>query len=258
MNVLKFLFVRHAESVGNVQRRMQGWGEFDLSEQGRSQAQTLAQTLEQESWYPSHCYASPLLRAVQTAQILARVGSALDRAAHSGIAQSAIPGASVSPSPLPITLMDDLAEHQNGVLQGLTWVEAKARYPALTAQLETSIDWIPIPNAETLEQGRSRAQRCIATLLNQHQNGDRLLIVTHGWILQHLIASLLGCDRTWQFPTDNTARFELWIDRDRWDDSPPAQWNSSLWQIRRFNDTQHLQNHPKSLQSIQNSRQVTL
>ncbi len=251
MNVLKFLFVRHAESVGNVQRRMQGWGEFDLSEQGRSQAQTLAQTLEQESWYPSHCYASPLQRAVQTAQILVQRGCTPVETANSRIVKPTTLGESLSP--LPIVLMDDLAEHQNGVLQGLTWAEAKARYPALTTQLETSLDWIPIPDGETLEQGRSRAQRCITTLLDQHHNGDRLLIVTHSWILQHLIASLLGCDRTWQFPTDNTARFELWIDRDRWDNSPPAQWNSSLWQIRRFNDTQHLQDRPELSRLIQNS-----
>ena len=43
--VMKLLFIRHAQSVGNQEKRMQGHGEFELSEGGRQQAEKLARRL---------------------------------------------------------------------------------------------------------------------------------------------------------------------------------------------------------------------
>ena len=38
-----------------------------------------------------------------------------------------------------------------------------------------------------------------------------------------------------------TAVFEFWLDRDRWcERNDDDRWNSELWQIKRFNDSQHL------------------
>jgi 2,3-bisphosphoglycerate-dependent phosphoglycerate mutase len=137
----------------------------------------------------------------------------------------------------------DLAEFQAGVLTGLTWAEAEAQYPQLCAALMATPDWVPIPEAETPAQGRDRAQHFIQQLLSHHQ-GDDIWVISHHWILQHLIASLLGCDRTWQIPIPNTGLFEFEIDRDRWQqsdlESDLAPWTSDLWQIKRFGDRPHL------------------
>lgn len=225
MKPLKLLFIRHAESIGNQQGRMLGHTDDDLSEPGRMQAAQLAQQLWNESWQPSHFYSSPLRRAADTAAIL----------------HDRFPDA-------PIRYSDDLREFQNGILQGLTWTEAQDRYPALCQALETSLDWIPIPGAESLQAGRDRADRFIAHLLHQHANGDRVCIITHSWILQQLVAGLLGSERVWGFAVSHTARFEFWIDRSRWQRSDPPdasqsdqkRLNTELWQIRRFNDDRHL------------------
>ena len=139
-----------------------------------------------------------------------------------------------------VTVTADLAEFQAGVLTGLTWAEAEARYPKLCAALMATPDCVPIPEAETPSQGRDRAQHFIQKLLNQHQQDDAIWVISHQWILQHLVASLLGCDRTWQISIPNTALFEFEIDRDRWDQLDMARWTSDLWQIKRFGDSPHL------------------
>jgi len=244
---MKLLFIRHAQSVGNIERRMQGHGEFELSANGKIQAGKLAQRLLEESWWPSAVYSSPLKRAVQTTEILvnhfvtaplpAAVSDLIDSEDTSPVSVSS---GSQKPPTLQVLYADELAEFQNGIFQGLTWMEAKARYPEFCRTLETSPDWIQIPQAESLQAARDRAHHFIQKLLTQHQDSDQIWIVTHSWILQHLIAELMGCDRSWRLHARNTALFEFWLDRSRWHLQDQNRFNTDLWQVRRFNDCRHL------------------
>jgi len=224
---------------------MQGHGDFELSELGRQQAEKLAQRLLSEAWMPSAVYSSPLKRAAQTTQILVdSFQTAPLPAAVSDLIDATVTAPAdeleAGQRSLSIQFADELKEFQNGIFQGLTWAEAVQQYPALCQQLEASPDWIHIPQAETLEDARSRSRQFIQTLLHRHHNGDHVWIITHSWIMQHLIAELTGCDRSWRLRASNTALFEFWIDRDRWDRTDQNRFNTDLWQVRRFNDCQHL------------------
>lgn len=241
---LKLLFIRHAQSTGNVSRRMQGHGEFELTETGKQQAEKLARRLITEGWLPTHVYSSPLQRTVQTTQILMEQ---LEIAPLPANVADLMDGSDSPPFELPevaqaipVNYVNELLEHQNGIFRGLTWTEAKARHPDLCHQLEASPDWIPIPHAETLQEARHRAQAFISSILQNHRNGDRLWIITHSWILQHLIAALLGSDRSWRIQAVNTALFEFWVDQSRWELTDQNRFNTDLWQIRRINDHRHL------------------
>ncbi|MBF2048438.1 MAG: histidine phosphatase family protein [Leptolyngbya sp. IPPAS B-1204] len=247
MKPLKLLFIRHAQSVGNQQGRMQGNGEFDLSEEGRHQAEKLGQRLLAEAWQPAFVYSSPLKRAVQTAEILLAQFSAHPLPAMvsdlvDGEINTPIDVLAPYPTdpPVPIQYADELREFQNGIFEGLTWAEAQQRYPELCTQLENSADWIPIPGAESLIEARGRAKQFIQRLLDSHTDGDYIWIISHSWILQHLIAELLGCERSWRIHVRNTALFEFWIDHSRWQRTDQNRFNTDLWQIRRFNDYHHL------------------
>ncbi|NJN89714.1 MAG: histidine phosphatase family protein [Leptolyngbyaceae cyanobacterium SL_5_14] len=70
MKLIKLLFIRHAQSVGNRQKRMQGHRDFGLSTEGIEQAKKLAQRLVLEHKRPNYIYSSPLKRAAQTTEIL--------------------------------------------------------------------------------------------------------------------------------------------------------------------------------------------
>jgi 2,3-bisphosphoglycerate-dependent phosphoglycerate mutase len=213
---LKLIIIRHGQSTGNVDRRMQGQGDYPLTDLGRTQAQKLAQHLQAQA--PTAIYSSPLQRTIDTAEILRQA----------------------LPTPPAIQPTPELAEYQNGVFQGLTWAEAQAQYPQLCDQLEASLDWIPVPGAETLRQARDRVERLADYLLLKHRNGDRVWLVSHGWIMQQFIAALLGSARSWRISIKNTAYFEFWIDQSRWYRQDENRLNTELWQIIRFNDTHHL------------------
>jgi len=254
MTPLKLMFVRHAQSVGNVEKRMQGNADFPLTEEGRRQAAKLAQRLRGEGWQPTHLYSSPIKRAVQTTEILLShfladflPTSLRDETGVNDLnpLEPDVTAAALQVpenlSPIPVIYADELVEHKNGEFEGLTWAEAQAKFPELCLRLETSPDWIPIPGAETLVDARDRTQTFIHDLIERHQNGDHVLIVSHSWILQHLMATLLGCDRSWRIASRNTGIFEFWIERSRWfRPDPETRFNTDLWQVRRINDYHHL------------------
>ena len=246
MSWLKIIIIRHAISQGNQEGRMMGHKEDHLTTKGIAQAKKLAWQLFDNRHAPTAVYSSPLMRASQTAKLLlasffcgtSNSPSTLDnKALESPKALDTY----LKTLSLQIQYRDDLKEFQNGVFQGLTWLEAQHHYPQLCHQLEASMDWIQIPEAESLQNGRLRAHRFIQHVLKHHANGDLVWIISHEWLMQHLIAELLGCDRTWGLSIPNTSVFEFWLDRQRWLTLGDNRWNSELWAIRQFNNTKHLQ-----------------
>ncbi|MEO0458721.1 MAG: histidine phosphatase family protein [Cyanobacteria bacterium P01_A01_bin.114] len=223
MRYLKLCLIRHAQSLGNAEARMEGQSSTALSPLGQQQAQQLAQYLAQHGAPPTHCYSSPLLRARQTAEAL------------------------IAPYPgLSVSRLDSLQELHQGIFQGLTWAEATAQYPELCRRLTSTLTYCPVPQAETLTAARQRAQHC-AAYLTQHPPGNVVWVVSHGGFLQHLIAAILGCDRTWQISLSYTALFEFWLVQ-----APPQtavegavegqtnRFNPECWQVKQFNNTEHL------------------
>ncbi|TVP71241.1 MAG: histidine phosphatase family protein [Leptolyngbya sp. LCM1.Bin17] len=228
---LKLLLIRHGQSQGNVDGRLEGWHSTPLTTLGQQQALALGQRLAKTDWDPTHIYCSPLLRATAT------LASML--AGFTGQSQ-AMPVPLPNRIPLrqgfvPIQLREDLKELNQGIFNGLTWAEAQTIAPDLCHHLETNLDWHPIPQAETPAQGYRRAQHFVDHLLGQHRNGDRVWVISHHGLLQQILACLMGCDRPWGLAIGHTALFEFWLDRDRWHDPGPNRFNTALWQIKRWN-----------------------
>jgi 2,3-bisphosphoglycerate-dependent phosphoglycerate mutase len=216
MASLKIVIIRHAQSEGNHAGRMMGQLDDGLTAEGRNQARCLADHLGQTSDSPTAIYSSPLTRAAETADILA------------------------APFNLEVHHWDALQELHAGVFEGLTWREAQEQHPHLCQSLETSTRWIPIPNAESPYDAYQRAIGVWNDLFAEHRNGDYVWLISHAGVMQHLISVVLGGDRTWGLHIPNTSLFEFWLDHERWFTHGCDRWNTELWRIRRFNDTQHL------------------
>lgn len=279
--MLNLIFFRHAESTGNAISRMSGLADDPLTDRGRDQARRLGNRLLAEGAWPTRIYTSPLQRARQTLAIVTDrfLASPADPVLSAPSAPNPGKPSRDQTSPdqtsrdrdprqpsLPTPIVDpDLQEFDNGILRGLTWPEAQARHSDLCRALESTRSWLPIPGAETLVEGRSRADRFIQRLAIKAKPDDRVWVISHAWFLEQAISSLLGCDKTWQITPKNTGIFEFSLDLDFWrqidqkteeisrlstkntfdsqekeSQEDQNRFNQVLWQVRRFNDIKHL------------------
>ncbi len=69
----EFTFLRHGESVGNAEDRLQGHADYPLTEAGRAQARLLAERWLGEQVTFDLVLTSPLARAKETAQVITEV-----------------------------------------------------------------------------------------------------------------------------------------------------------------------------------------
>lgn len=69
---MSLLFVRHGESLWNVENKICGHTDIPLTEKGYQQAEEAAQLVLKEEKLPDIILASPLLRAHETARIISK------------------------------------------------------------------------------------------------------------------------------------------------------------------------------------------
>jgi broad specificity phosphatase PhoE len=113
------------------------------------------------------CWSSPLLRAAQTAAIVA--------APHA-----------LTPQPLEALIECDL-----GAWEGRTWEEIRQSDPAEYARFQADPAGCPHPGGESLEQVHRRAATALEGLLDAYPGGT-LLVVSHHVVLRVYLAGLLG------------------------------------------------------------------
>lgn len=139
----KLYFIRHGESVGNLQELFTGQWDVPLTDLGRRQAKTAAKSIE--SVGVDCIVSSPLLRARQTAEIIA--------------AQINYPAERIKYSDL-------FMERNYGDLQQKPYSEAEG------------VDFETVPNIEPLALLLERAKQA-AEYVNQIK-ADNVLVVGHG------------------------------------------------------------------------------
>jgi alpha-ribazole phosphatase len=182
--MLRLLLARHGETAWNAERRFQGHADVALSETGRAQASSLAETLRGRSI--DTVYASDLCRAVETAEI------------------------AVGTLGLKIQLEPAWRELSFGRWEGMTYDEIERDYPLqLQAWLADRRQVAP-PGGESLAQLNVRVQTVLQFLKRSHLD-QTVLIVAHGGPVQVLLATALGlpCESFWQFRIDPGSLSEL-------------------------------------------------
>jgi ribonuclease H / adenosylcobalamin/alpha-ribazole phosphatase len=154
--------------VGNAERRLQGQGDFPLSEQGREQARRLAGRLATEERLVA-LYASPLLRTRETADAVS---------------------AAVS---LPVQTLDDVREYDFGEVSGLTWTEIADRYPDLISAVRARTPAYPVyPGEEGRDSFRNRVCSAVWSLCAQYQEDAAVAIITHAGPIVVTCLEVLG------------------------------------------------------------------
>jgi broad specificity phosphatase PhoE len=166
---VEILLVRHGESVGNAEDRMQGTSDYPLSERGRGQARALGKWLLAQGLGCHRLYASPLARARETAEIV-----------------SALCGGE------PPTIEPSLAELNAGELEGLTFDEIGRRFPSYIARGVGDLGDFSEYGGESYGAVQGRAQALFDQLDARHRvAGERIALVGHGGFNFQLLKLLI-------------------------------------------------------------------
>lgn len=208
MPVTRLYLIRHGQSAGNAEGRFGGHSATPLSTLGREQARLTAEALAKEAI--NAIYSSDLLRAVQTAEPLAK---ALD---------------------LEIATSPAFRERNVGVLEGLTFDESRAEFPRdYYALVNRNIHHI-ITEGESYRHLLNRITGELRTILRKHR-GERIAIFTHTGALCFMTLHLLGAINrsTKQTPWIVTSNCGI----NRFDIRGPRNIR-----VLALNDTRHLAN----------------
>ncbi len=159
----EFLIIRHGQSQADLEDRYEGRADFPLTDLGCAQARQMARWVA-EHYPPDVIYASPLIRAAETAQILA------------------------AQMHLSVQFEEDLMEWNNGVLAGLLRAEADQKYPPPATPRKPHEC---VEGGETDIAFRARAEMVWSRLLHQTPENHRVAIVAHGGIINQLFLCFL-------------------------------------------------------------------
>lgn len=239
VGIWDFYLVRHGESEGNKQGIIQGRMEFPLTSRGMQQSLALGQWIDT----PDVILSSPLSRAINTAQILAKEkGLALKK----------------------VKILEDLTEVDTGPFTGKTPDDLKHTMPDLWKAFRLH-SWQAVQGAETQAMLKQRAQACwlqmcqTAMDVSQRQskgsifkkildtftkkthhtpdpsNHVRILAVTHSGLIQWLFRTSFQVPLAMGLPSikaSNCGVFLLRIKREQ--DSQGELGFSSEWRMVNY------------------------
>lgn len=164
---MRLLLIRHAESKGNFELRLQGRREFPLTARGIQQAEALASRLAPEPL--TTIYSSPIGRALQTAEIIA---------AKAG---------------LNITIEPGIQEYDFGeTVSGLTWDEIRQRNPEIIETFRKDDSEFPhYPGEEGRAAFQERVRSTYREITTRHNGDSSVAVVTHAGPITVLVLDAL-------------------------------------------------------------------
>ena len=202
----RVLLVRHGESQGNAERRFGGHTPTPLSELGHAQAEATARALASENI--TAIYSSDLLRALQTAEPLARATG------------------------LRVEQSDAFRERSVGLMEGLTFEEAAAAHPEeYAALLRRDFEHV-ISGGESYRQLLDRASSRLDRAIEQNRGGT-VAVFSHTGTICILVLHLMGALEAPELKP-------VWLSSSNCGVTRFAIQRGGLTRLLNANDTRHL------------------
>lgn len=164
----KLILARHGETMWNVERVFRGRADVNLDEIGIKQAELLGKYLS--NWELEAIYSSPVKRALDTANIIARRQK------------------------VSVHIAEGLIDFDFGEWQSLPEKEVKRLHPAVLDEWHNNPHKVKMPGGESLDDVRERAVEVVNDVLSRHQGN--VLLVSHRVVIKVLICYLLGLDNS--------------------------------------------------------------
>jgi probable phosphoglycerate mutase len=172
--------VRHGQTAWNKEEVFRGRTDIPLNETGLREAGLAGEYFKGLELHA--IYSSPLTRAFQTAQQIARF------------------------HPLEVRPLDGLIDMSFGSWEGRSLREVEERDEAHFRQWREQPHLVKIPGGETLDEVRARAVAALGEAIGEHPE-KTIVLVSHRVINKVLLCSILGLDNShfWQIAQGTTA-----------------------------------------------------
>jgi broad specificity phosphatase PhoE len=204
----ELILARHGETAWNVEKIYRGRTDVNLDKVGIKQAELLGKYLSNREL--AAIYSSPLSRATDTANIIARYQK------------------------IGVQIAEGLVDFDYGEWQSLPEQEVKRLYPDLLNEWHNNPHKVRMPAGESLEDVRRRAIEVVNDVLSKYQGS--VVLVSHRVVNKVLICSLLGLDNSY-----------FWNIKQDVGGITIFNYAAGRFVLTRHNDTSHLKELQKSV-----------
>lgn len=183
---MKFYIVRHGETDWNLENKIQGQTDTDLNDNGRKQAEELADRVARELSGIKKIYSSRQKRALETAQIIGR---------------------RLSVSPI---VYQGLEEINLGKWEGYTWRQVREEFKEEYQVWHQNRRYQVPPEGESYQQLLDRLLPALDDIVRKE--GQDVLIVTHSAVIMTLMSYVYDTpfeDMARLYKTGNASIVEL-------------------------------------------------
>ena len=159
----RLFIVRHTETIGNVEERLTGVQDYEITEKGKILIKKLTKELENIKF--DKIYSSTSGRAIKTIEQIAKKQN------------------------LKIEKTDKLCEMNFGKYDGWRWEEVNKIQPEIKQTQKEINEITGIPNQETMEEVANRMYDCILEILKENE-GKTILISSHGVAIEAFLRKI--------------------------------------------------------------------
>lgn len=161
--MVNIYLVRHAQSTGNVEKRLTGREEYLLTLDGKKQVEKLTNSLKNIKF--EKAYSSPSIRAIDTIKSLAKLNN------------------------LEIEIKEELSEMYFGIYDGFIWEEVNKIDPIIHEEHVKTNEIKGILNQESSEQVADRMYKIISEIALENPRRT-VLIASHGVAIEAFLRKI--------------------------------------------------------------------
>ena len=160
----KIYLIRHTQTVGNVEKRLTGRADFEVTEKGYESVNELTEKLKDVKF--DVAYASTSKRTSKTIQKLSNINN------------------------IEICEKEQLCEMYFGIYDGMKWSEVDKLNPKISKLHKETNEIMQIPNQETTEQVTERIYKVMLEIANNNI-GKNILICSHGVAIEAFLRKIM-------------------------------------------------------------------
>ncbi|MBU3204828.1 histidine phosphatase family protein [Clostridium algidicarnis] len=181
---MNIYIARHGETKWNIEGRMQGFKNSDLTQRGINDARSLGESLKDIDF--DCIYSSPLGRALDTAKYIRQDDN------------------------IKIILDDSLKELNLGLWEGMTHEEIKEKYPLQYNNFREHPESFESQGGESFLELIKRVEKGLNNIIKD-ENHENILIVTHTCVIKAISIIVKGNDVKdfWNLPFINNTSLTI-------------------------------------------------